>query len=292
MTGPINNGHFHGNALYGTPAGVKIGIGTGASPIVGTAAYLQADEAALLSGQWYVNLHTAANPGGEIRGQLVPCVIPIDATQEVLPSVVEPGSSGFAMVAVDTAANSMSFDERVLALSSAETLAHIHGFADPSGTAGVLFSEALGARKIATWNYGAANEINVLAGRTYFNVHSSNHGGGEIRGQIMNLPGSGAVLGVEGPPRSLSGFAAAPNPFGARTQFTFHLTRTGTVAMRIIGVDGRSVRRLAGATFAPGPHTLDWDGRNDAGDAAAPGIYFAVIETPDGQQITRVARLR
>ena len=27
---------------------------------------------ALLAGQWYLNVHTAANKGGEIRGQVLP----------------------------------------------------------------------------------------------------------------------------------------------------------------------------------------------------------------------------
>jgi hypothetical protein len=39
------------------------------SPIKGTATLTAAQSADLLAGKWYVNLHTAANGGGEIRGQ-------------------------------------------------------------------------------------------------------------------------------------------------------------------------------------------------------------------------------
>ena len=40
------------------------------SPITGTATLTPAQAADLAAGKWYVNLHTAANPGGEIRGQV------------------------------------------------------------------------------------------------------------------------------------------------------------------------------------------------------------------------------
>jgi hypothetical protein len=35
---------------------------------------MNAMRAGLLAGRWYVNIHTAAHPGGEIRGQIVPAV--------------------------------------------------------------------------------------------------------------------------------------------------------------------------------------------------------------------------
>ena len=46
------------------------------SPKVGTWNYPQASEDALLSGRLYVNIHSATSPGGEIRGQIVPVVVP------------------------------------------------------------------------------------------------------------------------------------------------------------------------------------------------------------------------
>lgn len=72
LTGPVTAAHFHGPAMVGQNAGVVVPIlGNLESPMQG-AALLTSDQAAqLLAGQWYVNLHTSANPGGEIRGQVV-----------------------------------------------------------------------------------------------------------------------------------------------------------------------------------------------------------------------------
>jgi hypothetical protein len=41
------------------------------SPIEGTATLTENQAADLLSGKWYANIHTAANPGGELRGQMM-----------------------------------------------------------------------------------------------------------------------------------------------------------------------------------------------------------------------------
>lgn len=73
LTGPVKAGHFHGPAAAGTNAGVAVGLsGSMDSPIQGTATLTPAQAADLMAGKWYVNLHTAANPGGEVRGQVMP----------------------------------------------------------------------------------------------------------------------------------------------------------------------------------------------------------------------------
>lgn len=291
LTGAPTAAHFHGNRLHGASGGVKVGLTAGPSPMTGTVSYLQADEGQLLSGMFYINLHTAAFGGGEIRGQLVPTVIPMDALQEV-PAGPATGSSGFALVAVDTAANALSYDVRLQSLSSAETAAHIHGFAGSASTAGVQAGLTAGARKLGTWTYGAANEVSVMSGLAYFNIHTSANGGGEIRGQIERLPGAAAILDVVSGPRSFAGLTAAPNPFGRRTSVSFALTRTGSVERTVVGVDGRVVRSFPSATFAPGTHSFDWDGLDDAGRDATPGVYFAVVRTAEGVRTTRLARIR
>ena len=286
--------HIHGNALHGTGTGVKVALPAG-SPKVGTWNYAQADEDALLSGRMYVNIHTSTSPGGEIRGQICPVVVPMAADQEVTLVNPAPGSSGFALVAIDTTAtgHKLSFDVHVDSLSAAPTLSHIHGYAPAGDEAFVLVTIAATPHQIGVWAYGAANEANVLAGLTYFNAHSTANSSGEIRGQLLDLPHAASVLGVGGgSPRLTSGLAAAPNPFGVRTVLSFQLARTGSVSMSITGVDGRIVRRIPATLFAPGAHSYEWDGRDDDGRAAAPGIYFALVRTSDGERVTRLARLR
>jgi hypothetical protein len=71
LSGPVTAAHFHGPARPGGSAEVVLPI-TGAmrSPITGSALLTAEQAAELGEGNWYVNLHTAAHPSGEIRGQL------------------------------------------------------------------------------------------------------------------------------------------------------------------------------------------------------------------------------
>jgi hypothetical protein len=71
LTGPVTGAHFHGPAPANANAGVVVPFaGSLGSPITGSQQLTAAQVAQLRGGFWYVNLHTAANPGGEIRGQV------------------------------------------------------------------------------------------------------------------------------------------------------------------------------------------------------------------------------
>ncbi len=73
LSGPAGAGHFHGPAAPGQNAGVALGFkGSVESPITGEATLTPEQMKDLLDGKWYVNLHTKAYPGGEIRAQLTP----------------------------------------------------------------------------------------------------------------------------------------------------------------------------------------------------------------------------
>ena len=72
LTGPATAAHFHGPADAKTNAGIVVPVaGAMASPLKGEATLTDAQAADLASGKWYFNIHTAANKGGEIRGQVM-----------------------------------------------------------------------------------------------------------------------------------------------------------------------------------------------------------------------------
>ena len=71
LTGPATGAHFHGPAAVGSNAGVVLPWpGPTNSPLEGSATLTAAQAADLMAGRWYANVHTAANPGGEVRGQM------------------------------------------------------------------------------------------------------------------------------------------------------------------------------------------------------------------------------
>jgi CHRD domain len=72
LTGSATAAHFHGPAGEGENAGVMITISPLPSPMKGAAILTEDQSKALLSGNLYINVHTAKYPDGEIRGQLTP----------------------------------------------------------------------------------------------------------------------------------------------------------------------------------------------------------------------------
>jgi CHRD domain len=71
LTGPATMAHFHGPAMPGSNAGVVVPFPSAASPAEGMVNLTAAQATDLMTGKWYVNVHTAQNPGGEIRGQVL-----------------------------------------------------------------------------------------------------------------------------------------------------------------------------------------------------------------------------
>ena len=75
LSGPALAAHIHGPAAPGANAGVLVAFDPPKAPageIKGSNVILASQVADLKAGKWYVNIHTAANKGGEIRGQLMP----------------------------------------------------------------------------------------------------------------------------------------------------------------------------------------------------------------------------
>jgi hypothetical protein len=83
LTGPATGAHFHGPAATGVNAGVQLTLDESSNPIVGSATITASQAEDLMDDLWYIQLHTDANPSGEIRGQVIK-VIPEPATTALL----------------------------------------------------------------------------------------------------------------------------------------------------------------------------------------------------------------
>jgi len=70
LSGPAAAAHIHCGAAAGANAGVAVPFKSADSPATGSATLTDAQIADLEAGKCYVNVHTAANKGGELRGQL------------------------------------------------------------------------------------------------------------------------------------------------------------------------------------------------------------------------------
>lgn len=101
-------------------------------------------------------------------------------------------ATGIGVFVLDADNDKLFYYVRYENLSSAESSAHIHGLADAGAEADPLHSLPTGNPKWGVWDYSggagtldaAAIETGIQGGMMYVNIHSSDHTGGEIRGQI------------------------------------------------------------------------------------------------------------
>jgi hypothetical protein len=84
-----------------------------------------------------------------------------------------------------------------------------------------------------------------------------------------------------------------PNPFNPETWIPFALAHPSEVTLRLYDVSGRLVRRLRLGYREAGAYTsrsdaAHWDGRNDAGEAVASGMYYAEIQAGGDRDMRRM----
>jgi hypothetical protein len=79
---------------------------------------------------------------------------------------------------------------------------------------------------------------------------------------------------------------AVPNPFHAATTIHYELVRTAEVSVGVFDVAGRRIRVLVDGEKPAGRYQTMWDGRNDAGERVATGVYFVRLRS-EGKNYTR-----
>jgi hypothetical protein len=156
----------------------------------------------------YLAIACAAAAASAARADILIFHAHLDGSQEV-PPVVTTGT-GFAEVTLDDVTGAVTVVTGSFSgLVSPTTAAHIHGMAPAGANAGVLIGLNIPIGVTAggitgSGNLSAAQIPDMIAGLTYINIHSNQHPGGEIRGQLILIPApAGAVL------LGLGAFAAA-----------------------------------------------------------------------------------
>ncbi len=86
--------------------------------------------------------------------------------------------------------------------------------------------------------------------------------------------------------------AAAPNPFNPAVRIAYAVGRPGPVRVTVHDLSGRCVATLVDRTLEVGEHACSWQGRDDAGRAAASGGYMLRIRTPDGADHRKLTLVR
>jgi len=79
-------------------------------------------------------------------------------------------------------------------------------------------------------------------------------------------------------PTEFALFQCYPNPFNPTTTIEYYLPGTAEVKLAVFDLQGRLVRNLINRTHSVGLHNLEWNGRDEAGQLAASGIYFYRLE--------------
>ena len=208
--------HIHTGTI-GTPGPVAIPLSLAFSAgelISGTSPMNAQQVRTLLSAGYYVNVHTTAFPGGELRGQLYPdqqeFAAMLSGENEVPPVVTE--ARGFAALHLHHATGEVEFRLSETGIQT-PTMAHIHeGAAGTNGPVRIdLLSIGGGTFNPETPIQGrftlTPTQITTMQGEGFYaNVHSAAHPGGEIRGQVVS-PRRYLVFQTQ-----LSGTNEAPTP--------------------------------------------------------------------------------
>ncbi len=83
-----------------------------------------------------------------------------------------------------------------------------------------------------------------------------------------------------------------PNPFNPTTTFSFKLETASELSLEISNLKGQRIKLLASGNYAPGDHSIIWDGTDSAGRVLPSGIYFYRLNTSHGSEMRKCILLK
>jgi len=117
----------------------------------------------------------------------------------------------------------------------------------------------------------------------------------DIRPTLVPTPTPTAVsedAGMAAVPGAAILDEAYPNPFNSAVTVPFALARDGHVRLTIWNAAGQRVRVLMDEMAGAGYHSIHWDGRDQAGRAAASGLYLVRLVTGNTTQLQKITLLK
>ncbi|GGM83601.1 hypothetical protein GCM10010967_14260 [Dyadobacter beijingensis] len=206
LTGIPTGAHIHGTAARGSNAGIKFDFfkdipqtqsGSYSTSVLVDGSKI--NEADLLNGLYYFNIHTPMNGGGEIRGQIefydqphivVKKGLVLTGMQQV--PAVSTNASGTVDVMYNKSTHLLSYFIKWKDLTGTPTGSHIHGTAAKGANAGIQHDFFPNFPRDLAGEYSNSvmvdgvkiKETELLNGLYYFNIHNIIYPGGEIRAQI------------------------------------------------------------------------------------------------------------
>ena len=255
----------------------------------------------LLSNGINTVLTTAANPNGEIRGQVIRLAregysIVLNGAQEK-PNPVTTAGYGVGFVSIDRDQTNARFAAVWGGLSGPATMGHFHsGSAAQSGpvvfSLTSFFDNATTPTSLAGyWKsdnavpFDVSRSLQFRNENIYLNLHTAANPSGEIRGQVYRGARNLQVVLATQPAAVLpETFSTAPNPFNSALTLSFDARFGATGQLRITDMLGRTVAAQAVAVRA-GANSMPL-----ALPGVAPGIYLLTLRIGESQVVTRIAK--
>lgn len=267
LSGPPSAAHLHQGAV-GVSGGIAVPLSpAGTNTWTGGGTLSGPQLTALLAGNTYLNVHTSMNPGGEIRGQVVPATSTrftgvLEGSQQVPPVVT--AATGTVVAFLHEPENRLVYVVESTGLVNV-IAAHVHvGAAGVNGGIIVPLVGSNGSYCGVSDRLTAADVTALHADGMYVNIHTNSNPGGEIRAQLLRDRGDHFAAAMSGaqevPPVPTNGTGNACLTIDAGGTITVtggfaNLTGAVSMAHVHIGAPGVSGGIVFPLTVTGGPNS-------------------------------------